>query len=83
VWLAPASLTKTSAVFASSPVENGSYLGITLVVTVVASVLVLWRRSAVVRVAAIGGAVAWLLSLGGGLFIRSAPGTSPSGLPLP
>jgi hypothetical protein len=83
VWLAPASLTKTSAVFASSPVENGSYLGITLVVTVVASVLVLWRRSAVVRVAAIGGAVAWLLSLGGGLVIRSAPGTSPSGLPLP
>ena len=83
VWLAPSSLTKTSAVFASNPSENGSYLGITLVVTVVASVLVLWRRSATVRVAAIGGAVSWLLSLGAGLVIRSAPGASPTGFPLP
>ena len=83
VWLAPSSLTRTSSVFANSPVENGSYLGITLVCVVVASVVVLWRRSPVVRVAAVGGAVAWLLSLGAGLVVRSAPGASPTGFPLP
>lgn len=83
VWLAPSSLTRTSAVFASSPVENGSYLGITLVCTVVVAVVVLWRRSPVVRVAAVGGAVAWVLSLGGALVIRSAPGATPTGVPLP
>src|SRR5665213_2140904 len=32
VWLAPSSLTRTSSLFANSLVENGSYLGITLVV---------------------------------------------------
>jgi len=83
VWLAPSVLTRTSAVFASSPVENGSYLGITLVVTVMVSVLLLWRRSPVMRVAAISGAVAWLLSLGGGLVVRSAPGAVLKGIPLP
>ena len=83
VWLAPSSLTKISSVFASSPVENGSYLGITLVVAVVFSVVVLWRRSSVVRVAAVGGAAAWLLSLGAAPVFRSAPGASPSGFPLP
>jgi hypothetical protein len=36
-----------------------------------------------VRVAAIGGAAAWLLSLGGALVIRSAPGATPTGFPLP
>jgi hypothetical protein len=83
VWIAPSSLTRTSAVFANSPVENGSYLGITLVCVVVVSAVVLWRRSPVVRVAAIGGAAAWVLSLGAGLVIRSAPGATPTGLPLP
>ena len=83
VWLAPTGLTRTSAVFATSPVENGSYLGITLVVTVMVSVLLLWRRSPVVRVAALSGAVAWLLSLGGGLVVRSAPGAVLRGIPLP
>jgi len=83
VWIAPSGLTRTSVAFASSPVENGSYLGITLVCAVVASVIVLWRRSPVVRVAAIGGATAWVLSLGGALVIRSAPGATPTGLPLP
>jgi hypothetical protein len=83
VWLAPSSLTRTSSVFASSVVENGSYLGITLVVTVVVSVVVLWRRSMPVRIAAVGGAVAWILSLGGALVVRSAPGAGLSGLPLP
>jgi len=83
VWIAPASLTRTSAAFANSVVENGSYLGITLVVTVVVAVLVLWKRSVPVRVAAAGGGAAWILSLGGGLVVRSAPGASLTGLPLP
>jgi len=83
VRIAPSSLTRTSVHFANSVVENGSYLGITLVVTVVVSVLVLWRRSVPVRVAAVGGASAWILSLGGALVIRSAPGASLTGLPLP
>jgi hypothetical protein len=83
VWLAPSGLTKTSAVFATSRVENGSYLGITLVATVVVSVLLLWRRSPVVRVAALGGAMAWILSLGGALVVRTAPGAVLTGIPLP
>jgi len=83
VWLAPSGLTRTSSVFASSPVENGSYLGITLVCAVVVSVVVLWRRSTVVRVAAIAGGAAWVLSLGGALVVRTAPGASLNGIPLP
>ncbi len=83
MWIAPVSLTRTSAAFANSIVENGSYLGITLVVTVVVSVLVLWRRSVPVRVAAVGGGVAWILSLGGALVVRTAPGAALTGFPLP
>jgi hypothetical protein len=83
MWIAPAALTRTSAVFANSVVENGSYLGITLVLVVVVSVVVLWRRSVPVRVAAVGGLVAWILSLGGALVVRSAPGASLTGFPLP
>jgi len=83
VWIAPSGLTRTSAVFANSIVENGSYLGVTIVLTVVVSVVVLWRRSAAVKVAAVGGAVAWILSLGGALVVRTAPGASLTGFPLP
>ena len=83
VWLAPSSLTRTSSSFANSLVENGSYLGITLVVMVVVTVVVLWRPSPVVRVAAVGGAGAWVLSLGGGLVFSTAPTASVSGFPLP
>jgi hypothetical protein len=83
VWIAPSGLTRTSASFANSVVENGSYLGITVVLTVVVSVVVLWRRSAVVKVAAVSGGVAWILSLGGALVVRAAPGASLSGFPLP
>ncbi len=83
VRLAPSGLTRTSSVFANSPVENGSYLGITLVCAVVVSVVVLWRRSPVVRVAAVVGAAAWVLSLGGALVVHTAPGASLDGFPLP
>jgi hypothetical protein len=84
VWLGTAGLRRTSSVFASSPVENGTYLGITLVVAVVVAVVLLWRRSPVVRVAAVTGAAAWILSLGGALVVRAQPGADlATGLPLP
>ena len=47
------------------------------------SVVVLWRRSPAVRVAAVGGAAAYVLSLGGALVVRTAPGASLTGFPLP
>jgi hypothetical protein len=83
VWIAPTGLTRISAHFASSVVENDSYLGITLVVTVVVSVVLLWKRSLPVRVAAVGAGVAYVLSLGGALAVRSTPGALLTGFPLP
>jgi hypothetical protein len=82
-WLAPAGLVRVADGFANSTSENGSYLGITLLVTLAVGVALLWRRSPVLRVAAIGGAVAFVLSLGGGLVVRRRPGAVLTGLPLP
>jgi len=83
VWLAPSRFTEVSSHFAGNGVENGSYLGITLVLTVVVSVVVLWRRSPAVRVAAVGGTVAFVLSLGASLVVDTAPGVLSTGFPLP
>ena len=84
VWLATPELRRTSSVFANSPVENGSYLGITLVLAVAVTVVLLWRRSPVIKVAALTGAAAWVLSLGGALVVRGKPGADvAAGLPLP
>jgi len=83
MWIAPSSLTRTSSVFANSIVENGSYLGVTLLVTVLGAVIALWRRSPTIRVAAVGGVVAWVLSLGSAPVVRSAPGAAVTGFPLP
>lgn len=85
-WLAPASLARVAQHFAQGPVENGSYLGLTLLV--VMAVGVVWlRRIRVVQVAAMTGVVAFVLSLGGGLAKRGAPSVTASGtatgLPLP
>jgi hypothetical protein len=82
-WLAPASLVRTADAFANSTAENGSYLGITLTVTVLIGIVVLWRSSQAVRVAAVGGAAAFILSLGGALSVSGAPGAYLHGLPLP
>jgi hypothetical protein len=83
MWLAPSGLVRTADAFANSTAENGSYLGITLAVTIVIGAVLLWRRSSAIRVAAVGGVVAFILSLGGALAIRGAPGGYLHGLPLP
>lgn len=83
VWLGSAGLRHTSSVFANSPVENGSYLGITTVVAVIAIVLLLWKHSSIIRVTAVVGATAFVLSLGGSLVVRSRPGADTPGFPLP
>ncbi len=80
---APSSLAHMANSFSANPAENGSYLGITLLVVVVISAVVLWRRSLVIRVSVIAAASAFVLSLGDGLVVTSAPPGSASGFPLP
>ena len=80
---APRHLAQIADHFANAPVENGSYLGITLLVALVVSTFVLWRRSPVVRVAAVAGTAAFVVSLGAGLVVKTAPPPTPSGFPLP
>jgi hypothetical protein len=82
-WLAPSGLVRVSENFANSTVENGSYLGITLLVTLAIGSIALWRRSPVARVAVVGGIAAFVLSLGGGLVVHHRPGAAISGIPLP
>lgn len=73
--------------FASSPVENGSYLGLPLIVMLLAGIF--WRRrDKAVLVAGLAGVVAFILSLGGALAIRSSPAFNGAGgavgrIPLP
>jgi len=83
VWLAPAWALHTSSVFANSRVENGSYLGIGLVVTVIVAVVLLWRREPVIRVAAVALGTAFVVSLGGALALDTRPGAALTGFPLP
>ena len=80
---APAHLAKIAAGFSNSTTENGSYLGVTLLAILAVGTVVLWRRSGPVRVAAVVGAAAFVLSLGSGLVIKSPPPATPSGFPLP
>jgi hypothetical protein len=81
--LAPAGLVRIADGFANNTAENGSYLGITLVVALAVATVWLWRRSVVLRVAAIGGAAAFILSMGGALAVHRKPGALLTGLPLP
>jgi hypothetical protein len=75
---APAAFLKTADRFAGNGSENGSYLGLPLVILLVVSVVALWRTR-VVRIAAILCAFAFLLSLGSRLEV----GNHPTGIPLP
>lgn len=73
--------------FATSSAENGSYLGVTLLAFLAASVVAL-RRHRLVVVAGIAGVCAFVLSLGGTLAVKGAPslgadGTAGAGTPLP
>ena len=80
-WLAMASH------FASSTTENGSYLGLPLLLLL--AVGVLWRRrNAALVVGSVTAAGAFVLSLGGALSIRGLPelgagGTAHGDVPLP
>ncbi|MGH9089380.1 MAG: hypothetical protein ACRDYZ_14940, partial [Acidimicrobiales bacterium] len=85
--LAPGRLVQMAQHFASSTAENGSYLGIPLILLVVAGAVWLWHERAVV-VTAITGAAAFVLSLGGALQVTGAPAVGPhgaatGGIPLP
>ncbi len=80
---APSGLARTAANFANSPQENGSYLGITLLLVLLIGTVALWRRSAVVRVGSILTLSAFVLSLGGGLVVTGRPGAIATGFPLP
>ena len=81
--LAPHHLAAVADHFANSVSENGSYLGITLLTVLAVGVVVLWRDVVVVRVAAITGGVAFVISLGAGLVVDTDPPGVASGFPLP
>jgi len=81
--LAPHHLATVADHFANSVAENGSYLGVTLLVVLLVGVVVLWREEVVVRVAAITGGAAFVISLGAGLVVDTDPPSSASGFPLP
>jgi hypothetical protein len=80
---APAHLSQIATNFANSPTENGSYLGVTLLAVLAIGTIVLWRRSTVVRVTAIAGVAAFIMSLGAGLVVEGNPPGTASGFPLP
>ena len=82
-WLSTPSFASRSNLFANSTSENGSYLGVTLLATLVIGSVFLWRKSRVARVAAIGCASAFVISLGAGLVISGKPSASATGVPLP
>jgi hypothetical protein len=74
--------THIADLFASSITENGSYIGIPLLLVLVVATVVLWRVAAV-RVAAVAAAAALVLSLGSGLVVHTEPPATIGGFPLP
>lgn len=82
-WLSTPGLARHSNLFAISTSENGSYVGLTLLATLLVGLVFLWRKSRLARVAAIGGASAFVISLGAGLVIRGEPSARVTGVPLP
>ncbi len=81
--LTPSWLASIGDSLGGGAVENGSYLGLPLLATLVAATVILWR-SKVVRFAAILAGVAFVLSLGAWLLVDGWPSeASHSGLPLP
>ncbi len=85
--IAPQSLASRADLFGGNFVENGSYLGLTLIFTLVVGGVWLWRR-AEVRVVTFVGAAAFVFSLGSKLVVRAEPsvlsnGSASGGIPLP
>ncbi|HEX3566649.1 MAG TPA: hypothetical protein VHU17_14870, partial [Acidimicrobiales bacterium] len=82
-WLSTPGLVRRSSLFASSTSENGSYLGVALLATLVIGAVYLWRKSSMARVATIGCASAFVLSLGAGLVVSGKPSAFVTTMPLP
>ena len=80
--IAPASLLRTSGGFGGNPVENGSYLGILLLLLLGGATVVLWRRTEV-RICALLGMAAFILSLGDRLVVSRPSGMNLGGHLLP
>ena len=70
--VAPHYFASMAAHFAHGSLENYSYLGLPLVIVVLAGMIVL-RRQRIVLVAGVTALVAFVLSLGGGLAITGRP----------
>ncbi len=80
--IAPHGLAAMADHFSSNISENGSYLGITLLLTMAVGVVVLWRLP-VVRMLATLGAAAFVISLGAAPVLKVAPPGIVTGFPLP
>lgn len=84
--LAPSSLASRADTFAGGAVENGSYLGIPLLLVLGVGAVV-FRRLAAVQAAVVVGVAAFILSLGPRLVVSGAPGQIapyvPNGWPVP
>ncbi len=80
---APAHLASIASGFSNSMAENGLYLGLTLLAVLLVGAVLLWRSSAVVRVASVLMLAAFVLSLGASLAVAGRPDGYAVGLPLP
>jgi hypothetical protein len=78
----PTLLSHLSRGLGSGAIPNESYLGPTLLALLVVTTVVWWRRVEV-RIFAILGASAFIVSLGDRLVVSSAPGSPPAGHLLP
>jgi len=76
--IAPHAALHLSSGFAGNAVENGSYLGIPLLLVLAAGMVLLWRRP-VTWVTGSLGVTAFVLSLGDHLVIRADPATGHAG----
>ncbi|HST66034.1 MAG TPA: hypothetical protein VLM05_12670 [Mycobacteriales bacterium] len=79
VKFAPAAAVRFTDGFSGNPAENGSYLGVPLLLAVVAVAVLLWRRRPVVRWAVVLLVVVMVLALGPSLSV----GGDETGVPLP
>ncbi len=83
--ISPAWTRHLSAAFVSGDEgENGAYLGFPLLILLLVTSVLLWRRRFIVRWAAIVLAACWLLSLGSRLTVSGVASAKPTGgFPLP
>ena len=82
--IAPAAALHASALYVDGGgPENGAYIGIPLILVLLGTTVLLWRRF-IVRIAALLFVACFVLSLGARLVVSGSPSPTPSrGLPLP